>query len=40
MLTEHELGTLLIYAKNKAFEIQTTLTLFKRFIGKYVYVLF
>lgn len=40
MLTEQELERLLVYAKNQALEIQTTLTLFKRFIGKYVYALF
>lgn len=40
MLTEQELGNLLVYAENQALEIQSTVTLFKRFIGKYVYVLF
>lgn len=40
MLTEQELENLLVYAEKKALELQTALTLFKRFIGKYVYVLF
>lgn len=40
ILTEQELENLLIYAENQALEIQPTLSLFKRFIGKYVYVLF
>ncbi len=40
MLSEQELGNLLVYAKNQAFEIQTKVNLFKQFIGKYIYVLF
>ncbi len=40
ILTEQELGKLLIYAENQALEIRKTVALFKRFIGKYVYVLF
>ncbi len=40
MLTEQELGLLLVYAENQAFDIKKTVSLFKRFIGKYIYVLF
>jgi hypothetical protein len=39
-LTEQELEKLLVYAENQAFEFQKTASLSKRFIGKYVYVLF
>lgn len=40
MLTEYELGNLLVYAENQSVEIQKTVSLFKRFVGKYIYVLF
>lgn len=40
MLTEQELGMLLVYAENQALEIQKTVSLLKRFIGKYIYVIF
>jgi hypothetical protein len=40
MLTEQELGDLLVYAENQALEIQKTMSFFKRFIGKYLYVMF
>ncbi len=40
MLTEQELEMLLVYAENQALEIQKTASLLKRFIGKYVYVIF
>lgn len=40
MLTKLELEKLLIYAEKQAAITQATVTLFKRFIGKYVYVLF
>lgn len=40
MLTEQELGMLLVYAENQALEIQKTVSLFKWFIGKYIYVIF
>lgn len=40
MLTEQEIRKLLVYAENQALDIQKTVTLFKRFIGKYVYVMF
>lgn len=40
MLTQQELWNLLVYAENQALEIQTKVTLFKRFIGKYIYVLY
>nr|WP_312579302.1 transglutaminase-like domain-containing protein [Sedimentibacter sp.] len=40
MLTEQELGVLLVYAENQALEIQKTVSLLKRFIGKYIYVIF
>lgn len=40
MLTKLELEKLLIYAEKQAAITQATVTLYKRFIGKYVYVLF
>ncbi len=40
MITEHELENLLVYAENQSAEIQKTVSLFKRFVGKYIYVLF
>jgi hypothetical protein len=40
MLTKQELENLLVYSENQALEIQKTVSFFKRFIGKYVYVLF
>jgi hypothetical protein len=40
MLTEQELGNLLVYAEKQALEIQKTVSFFKRFIGKYIYVMF
>jgi hypothetical protein len=40
MLTEQELKRILAYAENQAIEIKKTVSLFKRFIGKYVYILF
>ncbi|MGD9566900.1 MAG: transglutaminaseTgpA domain-containing protein [Sedimentibacter sp.] len=40
MLTEQELEKLLIYAESQAFEFQAKVPFFKRFIGKYIYVLF
>lgn len=40
MLTEQELGMLLVYAENQALEIQKTVSLLKRFVGKYIYVIF
>lgn len=40
MLTEQELERLLVYAENQALEFQKTVPLFKRFIGKYIYVMF
>ncbi|MEL7648115.1 MAG: transglutaminase-like domain-containing protein [Sedimentibacter sp.] len=40
VLTEQELETLLVYAEDQALDIQKTVSLFKRFIGKYVYVMF
>lgn len=40
MLTEQELGLLLDYAENQALAIQKTVSPPKRFIGKYIYVVF
>jgi hypothetical protein len=40
LITEQELGNLLVYAENQALEIQETLSFLKRFIGKYIYVIF
>lgn len=40
MLTEQELGILLTYADNQALEIQKKVSLLRRFIGMYIYVLF
>lgn len=40
MITEQELESLKNYANNQALEIQTKVTLIKRFIGMYIYVLF
>lgn len=40
ILTEQELGKLIAYAENQAFEFQKTASLFKLLVGKYVYALF
>lgn len=40
VLTEQDLERLLVYAENQALEIQKTVSFFKRFIGKYIYVIF
>lgn len=40
MLTEQELERLFVYAENQALEFQKTIPLFKRFIGKFIYVMF
>jgi hypothetical protein len=40
ILTKQELDNLLFYSENQALEIQKTVSFFKRFIGRYIYVLF
>lgn len=39
-ITEQELDILISYAESQALDIQKTVSMFKRFLGKYVYVLF